>query len=319
MNTFKWLFVGNGVIARRVAGELGKTRIMGVTGRTPARTEAFAREFDCEVFPDLSMALSRGGFDGVYINAPNKVHFSLSKQCLEAGFPVLVEKPVTLNAVQAGELVRLSREKKVFFCEGMWTRFSPIIEELVHRVREGALGQIRSLRADFCYPFRLSGFGQRVFDPEGGGALMDAGIYTLSFCQSLVGVPTAYTVKTKKNPKGIDLFDELEGRTSGGVAVRLRCGLDRISRCRAEIIGTKGSVTIPVFFKPVKACFKQGKREVLRAKRGFCWEFHAVETAIKRGEIECKQMPHADTLTVMQWCDEIRVKAGIRFSSDQNE
>ncbi len=317
MSAFSWLFVGNGVIARRVAGELGKGRILGVTGRTPEHTRAFAHNYGCRAFSDLSEALEAGGFDAAYVNAPNRAHFELSRQCLLAGLPVLTEKPVTLNAAEAEELIRLSKERRVFFCEGMWTRFSPIIQEVVRRVRAGELGKIRLLRADFCYPYRLSGFSQRVFDPEGGGALMDAGIYTLSFCQSLLGLPGDFSVRTRKNGEGIDLFDEIEGVGPEGAEFRLRCSIDRLSLCRAEIRGTRGKISIPLFFKPVKAVFRGQKRETMRSRRGFCWEFEAVERAVRAGEIECAQMPHADSLAVMRWCDAIRKKAGIVFPSEQ--
>ncbi|MEG1509890.1 MAG: Gfo/Idh/MocA family oxidoreductase [Clostridia bacterium] len=208
--TFGWAFIGCGAIAHTVAKEIvksGKHKIVSVFSRTKARAQEFALKYGATAYDTLEDAINCKNVDGVYIATPHSAHYKNILEALNCGKPILCEKSFTINSAQTQEVLKRAEDKKVFIAEAMWTRFNPLIVQLRRLIASGELGKICSVKAAFCVPLWASKpfVAERVYKKEyGGGALLDLGVYPVSFCQMLLGKPDSVDVVGILN-NGIDV------------------------------------------------------------------------------------------------------------------
>ena len=181
----RWGILATGGMAARFTADLvdlPDAEVVAVASRTEASAKAFAERFGIPRAYGGWETLARDeDVDVVYVATPHSAHRTAAGLCLEAGRNVLCEKPFTLNAREAAELVALAREKNVFLMEAMWMFCNPLVRRLKTLVDDGAIGEVRSLQADFGLegPFPPA---HRLRDPaQGGGALLDLGVYPVSF------------------------------------------------------------------------------------------------------------------------------------------
>src|SRR3972149_10103043 len=182
--TVRWGFVGAGWMARAMAADLAALpgcQVHSVTARSHQSAEDFGRQVEAKVASSLESLLADDEVDLVYITSPNNLHFSQAKLALEAGKRVLGEKPFALNAAQLADLVDLARARGLFLMEAMWVRFLPAVVRLRSLLAEGRIGDLTWLHASFhSKPPREP--GNRFYDlGMGGGALLDLGVYPISF------------------------------------------------------------------------------------------------------------------------------------------
>ena len=175
MNTaFGWAFIGAGTLGTKVAKEItksGRHKVVSVYVRNPEKRAVFAAQYGALAAETPEQAITADGVDGVYIVTPHTSHFAYTKLALELGKPVLCEKPVTTDAKQSAELIRLSREKGVFFAEAMWTWFAPVARQIKTWYDAGEYGEITSFRMN--YHLKSINYAPRVSDPNlAGGALL---------------------------------------------------------------------------------------------------------------------------------------------------
>ena len=143
-----------------------------------------------EIAAKLRELAADDNIDAVYIATPHSAHYAYLIDCINHNIPVLTEKSFTVNAAQAKAVFDLAREKKVFVCEAMWTRFAPFLDEVKKWIDEGRIGKIQSFEGKFCMPLKLI----KPFVPErvylaqyAGGSLLDLGVYPISFTHMILG------------------------------------------------------------------------------------------------------------------------------------
>lgn len=321
MKKFRWGVIGAGMIAKTVCKEIvksGRHEIAAVYSRTYENASLLAKKYGAKVCRTLEEMLSSDSVDAVYIATPHSVHYDNLIACIEAGKPALAEKAFTVNATQAERVFALSKQKKVPVCEAMWTRFQPVVLEVADAVERGEIGKIKRFKGGFSTPatWVRPFLSDRLFKPEyAGGALLDVGVYPLSFSHMLMGVPEEIKC-TAKLGEGIDYCDDIVLKYSDGAIAELTCTLEGLRSFKGDIEGTEGKIIMPNYTRPKKAVIydKDGrKKRVIKGKRGYIYEFDAFADCVARGELECRFMREKDTVEVMKMMDECRMQSGLRY------
>lgn len=242
--TVRWGIAGTGFVAGLFAEGLREARgarLVAVASRHKPRAEAFASRFGAPrahgSYDDLA---NDRDVDVVYVATPHSEHRPHALKMLEAGKAVLCEKPFTLDAKEASEIIALARKQRVFCMEAMWTRFLPAAKELVERLRGGALGDLQSATFELGHPFEMDP-EHRLFNPVlGGGALLDLGVYGVSFASWLFGSPQIVQSQVQMGPSGVDEHvTALLGHAGGRQSLILASLRTRLSN-GASIAGSTG-------------------------------------------------------------------------------
>lgn len=324
-NTFNWCFIGTGSMAKIAARQMALTRsrshrIVSVYSKKREESDRFALWFGGKGYDTLEEAISVPDVDAVYIATSHDSHYELAKKCIELGKPVLVEKPFTINARQAEELFELAEEKNVFIDEAMWTWFSPIAHKVREWVVTGEIGDVR--RVDIKYAMASSKFyrAPRLFDKNlGGGALLDIGIYPLSYCYNIFGMPSKITCIGDINEDGIDKGEKITLEYENGLICNLSISLTAFEGPEnAVITGTDGAITIPLFHQAVKATLlSKTKRETTRNFTTYMTEFDVVAEEIRAGKLTSELVPKENVLGVMKVMDECRRQMGVVYPCEE--
>ena len=156
----RWGILGTGTVAEQFCGELKKVpevEICRVWSRTHANAVALAKRHGIpQATSSLEEFLGAGGLDLVYICTPTVLHEAHSLACLEAGYGVVCEKPLTTSLESAQRIFSKAKENNLFCMEGMWMRFNPLVQKTRELIRSGAIGELRSVRAELGYNKKYS-------------------------------------------------------------------------------------------------------------------------------------------------------------------
>lgn len=315
MTPFHWAYIGSGGIAESTAREIvkGNHRIVSVCGRNTEKVQAFAQKYGAKPFADFDSAVNCDGVDGVYIATPHTAHVDYAVRAMEFGKPVLCEKPVGVSVQDVDTLIETARRTNIYFCEAMWTWFSDVALTVKQWVQNGAIGEVRDVVINYAFPGLLLPKTSRVRTPEtAGGALLDIGIYPITYCYNLFGIPCGVHCSGKIQ-NGIDVRETavLEYPNFKCTLHMSLMGLKENCRIR----GTKGSISLPVFFHMAsKAILKNadGKR-VFQGKTDYLTEFNRVTEEIRQGKTESDYIPFSATHACMEIMDECRRQMGLRY------
>jgi predicted dehydrogenase len=253
--------------------------------------------------------------DVVYVATPHSMHHANALLALRAGKPVLVEKAFTMNAAEAQDLVATARAEGLFLMEAMWTRFLPHIAEIRRLLADGALGEIVTVTADHGQWFAHDP-EFRLFAPElGGGALLDLGIYPVSFASMVLGTPDRIVSLVDPAFTGVDgQTSMLFGYASGAQAV-LTCTSAAKSPTRGAIVGTDARIEIDGDFygrTPFTLISRTGERTSFDAQgegRGLWYEAAEVARCLREGLLESPLMPLDETVSIMETIDAVLAQA----------
>ena len=301
------------------------SRVVSVVSRSAERAAAFAAEHGVErSFDSVEAMLEAGGLDAVYVASPHAQHHALTRPVLEAGVPVLVEKAFTLNTAQARDLLDLARKKGVFAMEAMWARFLPQYEVLRRVLGTGLLGEIVEVTADHGQAMPTDP-AHRMNDPElGGGALLDLGVYPLSFAQMVLGDLDDLAVRGELSPTGVDASASLVARGARGGTARLGTTLRARTPTEAVVSGTAGTARLSgAFFAPGTLAVEllDGRSASFEHAGppgdGMAYEIAEAARRISAGELESPLMSWADTLSVMATMDAVRAELGVVYPGEE--
>ena len=255
MKSIRWGILGTGNAAD--AFVRGLARVQGATvaavgSRTLASAQAFAGRHAIGKTHDSYEALAADAdIDVIYIATPANRHKDDCLLCINAGKAVVCEKPFALTANEARQVVDAAKAKRVFCMEAMWMRFMPLVQKAHAIIKEGAIGQVRMLTADFALPARIDP-GSRWIDPaRGGGALLDRGVYTISLAVYLLGEPTDVLASANMAPTGVDAESAAVLRFAGDATAILWSSFRTRGSNEAVIMGEKGRLRLgEPFYRP---------------------------------------------------------------------
>jgi predicted dehydrogenase len=254
---FRWGILGTGFAARKFALGLratGEAETALVASRSLQKAQAFAQACGIpSACGSYEEAVARGGIDAFYVATPPSLHHAHALLCLDAGKPVLVEKPFAVNADEARAIASAARARRAFCMEGLWTRFLPLITRLKRLVDDGALGAIGLLSGTFCSALPVAR-GNIRFDPAlGGGVLLDRGVYLISLAHYLLGVPQAIASEASMGETGVDEQVAVLLRYDTGAIATLQASFRTEAANDLVIMGSRARVDVhPPVYRPFR-------------------------------------------------------------------
>jgi predicted dehydrogenase len=326
VQTVRWGIIGAGSIAKSLCRGVSSSReghqVIAVGSRDQAKADAFADEFSIPNRHDSYEALvADPEVDVVYVATPHSFHQEHTLLALDAGKPVLCEKPFAINAREAEDMVARAREKGLFLMEAMWTRFFPLMAQVRQLLKEGAIGEPRMVHADFGFRGGFNPQG-RLFNPElGGGALLDVGVYPVSFASMVFGEPQRIASMATMGETGVDEQSAmLFGYESGAMSV-LSTAVRTNTPHAATIMGTDGRIAIHApWWKPERMTITRGQEteevNVGADANGFVYEVEEVGRCLRAGRTESETLPLDETLAVMRTLDRVREPWGLRYPGE---
>lgn len=314
--------LGAGSIARAMA--MAVNGLEGVEGYAVASRELGKAQAFCDqwgfqrAYGSYEEMLRDPQVDLVYVATPHSHHFEHTKLCIEHGKPALVEKAFTANAAQARELIALAERKGVFLTEAIWVRYMPSRRMLRELIDSGIIGTVQRISADLSYPIPNV---KRLTDPAlAGGALLDLGVYVLNFASMVLGddIQEIKGLCTYCDT-GVDCQENITITYPDGKMAALTASMLTASHRLGLIYGTKGyihciNINNIQGFEVYDLNHNLVKTvEVPRQINGYEYEVLACKKALEEGALECPEMPHSETVRMMEWMDKLRSDWGVRF------
>lgn len=325
-SSLRWGILGTGGIAHLQTRDLianGFT-VTAVGSRSRASADAFAAEFGIPGAHASYEALAADPeVDVVYVSTPHPFHAPGAKLALTAGKHVLLEKPFTVNATEASDVVALAAERGLVVLEAMWTRFLPQSARVRQLILDGAIGEPRALIADHNQLLST--------DPENrinsltlaGGALLDLGIYPVSFAHELFGVPTRIAAIAELSATGVDRQTSIILGFDGGRQAVLHTALDTPGPNTAMVIGTAGRIQFDaVWYMPTTVTVFDRSGSVVERidpderSRGMQYQAWELERLVAAGEIGGSILSPAESVSIMETLDEVRRQIGLVYPAD---
>jgi predicted dehydrogenase len=281
--------------------------VVAVASRSAERARNFANRFGIErAYGSYGAIVADDEVDVLYIATPHPQHHEVALAAIRTGKALLVEKSFTATVAGAEEVVTAARERGVFVMEAMWTRFQPAIVAARRLVDEGAIGEVRQLQADLGVD-RPYDPRHRLFDPaQGGGAMLDLGVYPVSFAHYFLGAPASIDVVGSLAPTGVDLEAGMLLGYPDGRSASILMSLRNPTPGAARIFGTGGWIEIPPRFHHPKSLVlhRTGHDpetiEQPPSGKGYSHELIEVTEGVRAGRTESAVMPLADTLAVQR-------------------
>lgn len=324
----RWGIVATGNISTSFTSDLkllaDDAVVTAVSSRSQESADRFAAEFGIDnAYDDYRRLIDSGVVDVIYIGTPHPQHYAIARTALQAGIAVLCEKPVTLTAKQARDLIAVAADHKTLFAEAMWMRTNPVVQAVFKDLDSGVIGEPQQVVADFA--FHKPSLPNRLLDPAlGGGSLMDGGIYPMTFAYMALGRPAEVKAVGSLNDDGIDLNVAMAWRYDSGAIAALTCGLKSQNPWVASISGPDGSLQLPHRFHHPEYYVRSTasgteKIAVPVHGRGYHYEAAEVMRALRNELIEVPALPHAGTLEILELLDETRSQIGVRYPGDDDD
>lgn len=314
MDKFKWAYIGNGNIAVSTARSIlkGSHEIVSVYGRNQKKARAFADKVGAVVFNSPEKAVNLNGVDAVYIATPHTSHVDYGVMSLNMRKPVLCEKPVGVSATDAQKLIDTAKANNTYFAEAMWTWFSDVALTVKDWIKSGRIGIVKSVEIHYAFPGIVMPKTSRVLMPEtAGGALLDIGIYPITYCYNLFGYPNEI-ICSGELKNGIDIKETVI-LCYGDMKCSLHMSLTELTE-GCVIKGTEGVIKIPFFHMASKAVMKSKTgNEIYRGKTDYLTEFTRVSQEIKSGKTESDYVPFQSTLDCLRIMDECRRQMNLKY------
>lgn len=322
----RWGILGTGWIAQLFTNDLrlNGMHVQAVGSRSGEAAQSFGSRFEIpNRHASYEELAADPEVDAIYVATPHTSHAENALLALRHGKHVLVEKPFTLNASQAQEIVSEGEKRGLLVLEAMWTRFLPHMLRIREIIAEGTLGEIRTVIADHGQLLSADP-AHRLNNPDlGGGALLDLGIYPVSLAVDMLGLPSEIHAASRSGATGVDAQISLLLNYNGAAHALLQAALDARGPMRASIIGAKARIEIQgVWYEP--SSFDVYDRNNVAIEhfawpvvgRGMQYEALEVERCIRDGRIASDLMPPAQSVAIMQILDSVREQIGLRYPGE---
>ena len=317
-----WGIVGPGKIAHKFVQDvqrLPQHRVMAVSSRSQQRSDDFAATYNIPHAYDNHLDVLRDvDVDIVYIASPHPMHARLSIDALNHKKHVLCEKPLGVNTAEVKSMISAARDNNVFLMEALWSRFNPTINELYNRIKNGDIGEVNYINADFSFAADITNSTSRLINMDlAGGALLDVGIYPIFLSYIIKGIPTSIYAASQMHETGADLQTSAIFQYENGMAM-IMGGFASTTDSPATIVGTKGRIEIdPRWHESIGYTLSQGNTKehfsLPTTGNGFMPEIEECYRAISQGKIESECWSHQNSLDLIGIMDDIREQVGLRY------
>ena len=318
--------IGTGWIAEKAAitlAGLTMCEAYAVGSRTQEKADEFARQWNVKkAYGSYAELMADPEVDLVYVGTPHSHHYDVTREALLAGKPCLVEKAFMANRREAQEIIDLAHERKVFLAEAIWTRYQPVVNMVRELIQNGRIGTPRLLTATLGYSM---GDKPRIMRADlCGGALLDLGVYALNFVRMFFPADiVSIDSQCVKSTTGMDLTNAITLVLADGMLCNLQSSAACVGDNIGVIAGTDGNLIIDNINNPQTITVNGPDRtyiETIRVPKqitGYEYQFVACRQALIDGLLEPREMPHAETLYIMELMDSLRRKWDVRYPMDE--
>lgn len=310
-----WGVLSTGQMASTFTRDLAllpdEAALVAVGSRSASRAADFARSHGiARAYGSYAEVAADAEVDVVYVGSTHNDHFESARLCLEAGKAVLVEKPMTVTASEAEELVDLARSQQLFLMEALWSRTNPLVRKAAEIVRSGELGAVRHVTASFGFSFDGEP-AHRLLDPDqAGGAILDLGVYPVHLVNLFLSEPDQVLAAGSHASTGVDshaaaLLTFAAGSSRPAATAAVMCTLEADVAQRLEVWCRRGHVVIEDFVRPSEMTVVRddGGPEVFVTQwpgGGYTFQAQEVMRCLRTGALESPLVPWADTLASMR-------------------
>ena len=314
----------SGVMAKTVKG-MKDVSLYAIASRKQEKAEAFAKKYGVKkAYGSYEEMLRDKKVDLVYIATPHSEHYDNAMMCIRHKKPVLCEKAFTANAKQAREVLAYAEREKVFIAEAIWTRYMPMVGMIKEALSQGLIGRPRLLTANLSYSLEHI---ERLYEPSlAAGSLLDLGIYPINFASIFFGTKiekvSSFCTYTET---GVDKQETITIQYKDGKVASLTASQCCIGDRKGIIQGTDGYMVIENINNYESFTVYNGEhKRILHRKApkqitGYEYEVEACIRALKNGALECPEMPHAETIRIMEFMDERRKDWGVVYPFEKEE
>jgi predicted dehydrogenase len=322
----RWGVLSTGHIAGVFAADLKLLpdhRLAAVASRTQPKADAFAAEFGdaaTTAHPTYTALAADPDVDIVYIATPHSEHHANARLCLEAGKHVLCEKAMTVNAAECADLMELAAERGLFLMEAMWMRTNPLHHKLIELLHDGVIGTVHAVSAELGFTVDDPAHRLRDID-RAGGALLDMGVYPLTFAWEVLGAATS-----------VQAYGLMSGDVDGTIGVTLgyadaiatvATSIEVNMPARGVVMGSEGWVELDGFHAARSFVVRRFDADpqthsVTWPGMGYTYEAAEAARCVRSGLLESPMVPMTDTLAIMGQMDEIRRQIGMVYPRERD-
>jgi predicted dehydrogenase len=293
--------------------------IAAVGSRSLENAQKFSETFGGTAYGSYEELVADPTVDAIYVATPHPAHHDNVILALNAGKPVLCEKPFAVNSKEAQAMVEAASRNSVALMEAMWARFLPHYAMVREIVKTGVLGPILSIHADHGQRLADQGIA-RLIDPElAGGALLDLGIYPISFAHMILGNPSHITSKAVMTEKGVDAQTSMIFSYDSGAQAVLTTTMIEQTPCRAVVAGLNGWLEIDrTFYNPAAMRVVLNDGTVTEYPNtynghGLREQAETFKQLVLSGKVESEILSWADTVDIMKSLDTVRAQIGLKY------
>ena len=340
MKNYNWGVIAPGKIANSFATALSavdRATLYSVASRNESRANAFADKHGFEtVATSYQELINDPKVDIIYIASPHNLHHEQSIACLQAGKAVMCEKPMTVNAIEAQQVLETAAKHNGFYMEAVWTRFLPIYQQIRAWLDQGKIGDVQLIQASFGFAFPFDP-QSRLYDLNlAGGALLDMGIYPITFAQWVTNArPTDVSATGVLGETGVDESTSItlkypprenDSDSAKSIIATLNTTTNANTVYDAWIIGSKGRIKVPMFWRAESASLfvdsESNPRldepatdtvKIPHRVNGYEGEIIEAMRCLDIGLLESPALPWAESLAVMKIMDEVRAQIGLIY------
>lgn len=318
--------IGTGWIAEKAAitlNGLADCEAYAVGSRKRETAETFAAKWGiAKAYGSYAELMADADVDLVYVGTPHSHHYDVTREAIMAGKPCLVEKAFMANARQAREIIGLAHERGLFLAEAIWTRYQPVVGMVRELIGSGRIGTPRLLTATLGYSM---GEKPRIMRADlCGGAMLDLGVYALNFVRMFFTADiVSIDSQCVKSSTGMDLTNAITLVLADGMMCNLQSSAACVGDNIGVIAGTEGNLIIDNINNPQTITVNGPDRtyietiHVPKQITGYEYQFVACRQALIDGLLEPREMPHEETLYIMELMDGLRRKWGVRYPMDE--
>ena len=322
MSNFNWGILGPGGIAKAFAEDLKRLdghSIAAVGSRTLSNAQSFANTFGGTAYGSYEELVADPQVDAIYVATPHPAHKENVILALNAGKPVLCEKPFAVNATEAQQMVDAANKNGVALMEAMWARFLPHYAQVREIIQSGVLGKIHTIHADHGQRLADQNIPRLVEPALAGGALLDLGIYPVSFAHMILGNPSKITSSAVITDKGVDAQTSMIFDYASGAQAVLNTTMIEQTPCRAVVAGLHGWLEIDrTFYNPasMRVVLNDGATTEYPSSyigHGLREQAEVFKQLVTSGQQQSQILNWQDTIDIMKTLDQVRSQIGLKY------